>query len=58
MPTTFPPASSNTTDAIRLKCRELLSTAVRGDGGTVLIYSHIQIQILKWSTVTVIVEFI
>ncbi|PNF33794.1 Transcription elongation factor S-II [Cryptotermes secundus] len=32
MPTTFPPVSSNTTDAVRLKCRELLSTAVRGDG--------------------------
>ncbi|PSN41752.1 Transcription elongation factor S-II [Blattella germanica] len=32
MQTTFPPASSNTTDAVRLKCRELLTTAVRGDG--------------------------
>lgn len=32
MPTSFPPASTNTTDAVRLKCRELLSTAVRGDG--------------------------
>ncbi|XP_069674401.1 transcription elongation factor S-II isoform X1 [Periplaneta americana] len=32
MPMSFPPASSNTTDAVRLKCRELLTTAVRGDG--------------------------
>jgi transcription elongation factor S-II len=58
MPTTFPPASSNTTDAVRLKCRELLSTAVRGDGGRFLICSHAQNQNLKWSTVTVHVEFI
>lgn len=47
MPTTFPPVSSNTTDAVRLKCRELLSTAVRGDGGIFLFCSHIQIQNLK-----------
>jgi transcription elongation factor S-II len=33
VPTSFPPASSNTTDAVRLKCRELLCAAVRGDGG-------------------------
>lgn len=32
VPTSFPPASSNTTDAVRLKCRELLCAAVRGDG--------------------------
>lgn len=32
MTMSFPPASSNTTDAVRLKCRELLTTAIRGDG--------------------------
>ncbi|XP_046990778.1 transcription elongation factor S-II [Schistocerca americana] len=32
VPTTFPPVSSNTTDAVRLKCRELLAVAIRGDG--------------------------
>lgn len=32
MTMSFPPASSNTTDAVRLKCRELLTTAMRGDG--------------------------
>jgi hypothetical protein len=47
MPTSFPPASSNTTDAVRLKCRELLSTAVRGDGGRFLIYIHTLIQTSK-----------
>ncbi|XP_067007442.1 transcription elongation factor S-II isoform X2 [Anabrus simplex] len=30
--TSFPAASSNTTDAVRLKCRELLSNSIRGDG--------------------------
>ncbi|XP_071448973.1 transcription elongation factor S-II [Hetaerina americana] len=30
--TSFPPAPSNTRDAVRLKCRELLSNAIRGDG--------------------------
>ncbi|XP_063223964.1 transcription elongation factor S-II isoform X2 [Bacillus rossius redtenbacheri] len=29
---TFPPATSNTTDAVRLKCRELLTSAIKGDG--------------------------
>jgi transcription elongation factor S-II len=47
MPTSFPPASSNTTDAVRLKCRELLSTAVRGDGGRVTIYSRTDIENLE-----------
>nr|CAD7263750.1 unnamed protein product [Timema shepardi] len=30
--TSFPPASSNTTDAVRLKCRELLANAIQLDG--------------------------
>lgn len=30
--TSFPPPPSNTRDAVRLKCRELLSNAIRGDG--------------------------
>lgn len=29
----FPPAPSNTTDAVRLKCREMLANAIKGDGG-------------------------
>ncbi|XP_046385852.1 transcription elongation factor S-II [Ischnura elegans] len=28
----FPPTPSNTRDAVRLKCRELLANAIRGDG--------------------------
>lgn len=31
-PTSFPPPS-NTTDAVRLKCRELLAAAIKTDGG-------------------------
>ena len=45
MPTSFPPASSNTTDAVRLKCRELLTTAVRGDGGKV----NVVLRLLSWA---------
>lgn len=30
IPSSFPP--SNTTDAVRLKCRELLANAIRADG--------------------------
>lgn len=30
--TSFPPQSSNTTDAVRLKCREMLANAIRVDG--------------------------
>lgn len=32
LPSSFPPASSNTTDAVRLKCREMLVGALRIDG--------------------------
>ncbi|KAK7792536.1 hypothetical protein R5R35_008642 [Gryllus longicercus] len=32
MQTSFPPSSTNTTDAVRLKCRELLCNAIRADG--------------------------
>ncbi|XP_044268798.1 transcription elongation factor S-II isoform X1 [Tribolium madens] len=31
LPNQFPPASSNTTDAVRLKCREMLAAAIRCD---------------------------
>lgn len=31
LPSSFPPASSNTTDAVRLKCREMLVGALRVD---------------------------
>lgn len=31
LPTQFPPPSSNTTDAVRLKCRELLAGALNTD---------------------------
>jgi len=51
-PTSFPPASSNTTDAVRLKCRELLCVAVRGDGGRFLMCSYIHIQNLKDHCIT------
>lgn len=52
VPTSFPPASSNTTDAVRLKCRELLCAAVRGDGGRFLMCSYIHIQNLKGHCIT------
>jgi transcription elongation factor S-II len=31
LPNQFPPASSNTTDAVRLKCREMLASAIKSD---------------------------
>lgn len=31
LPTQFPPPSSNTTDAVRLKCREMLAAAINVD---------------------------
>lgn len=31
LPSQFPPASSNTTDAVRLKCREMLAAAIKSD---------------------------
>jgi transcription elongation factor S-II len=52
VPTSFPPASSNTTDAVRLKCRELLCAAVRGDGGRFLMRSYLNIQNLKGHCIT------
>jgi hypothetical protein len=57
VPTSFPPASSNTTDAVRLKCRELLCTAVRGDGGRFLICSYIHIQNVKEHYITKYIKF-
>lgn len=31
LPTQFPPPSTNTTDAVRLKCREMLAAAINAD---------------------------
>lgn len=31
LPTQFPPSSTNTTDAVRLKCREMLAAAIKTD---------------------------
>jgi len=48
----FPPCT-NTTDAVRLKCRELLANAIRGDGGNFLFLFSGMSQVWKVSKKTV-----